>query len=100
VISIFSSVLVCAQSSPRWFTIGSILFTATSVFILWNSFSETLGEDDSELDGYHYRATWIFMIISGVFCTLGELRGRSDADVQYTIGMCCDGDLWCLSTHT
>jgi hypothetical protein len=58
-------------SFSRWFTIGSILFTATSVFILWNSFSETLGEDDSELDGYHYRATWIFMIISGVFCTLG-----------------------------
>lgn len=50
---------------------GSILFTVTSAFILWNSFTEVMGEDDSDLDGFHYRATWIFMIISGVFCTLG-----------------------------
>jgi hypothetical protein len=55
----------------RWFTIGSILFAVTSVLILANSFNGALGEDDSSLDGYHYRATWILMIVSGVFCTLG-----------------------------
>jgi hypothetical protein len=55
----------------RWFVVGSVLFTGTSIFILWNSFSEALGQDDSDLDGFHYRATWVLMIISGVFCTLG-----------------------------
>lgn len=74
----------------RWFTIGSILFAVTSVFILVNSFSNTLGEDDSTLDGYHYRATWILMIISGVFCTLGKscdtvIRARHETRLKY----CC-----------
>mmetsp|Transcript_886 Transcript_886/g.1371 ORF Transcript_886/g.1371 Transcript_886/m.1371 type:complete len:607 (-) Transcript_886:213-2033(-) len=56
-----------------WFAIGSVLFVITSVMILINSFGKSLGEDDSALDGYHYRATWVLMIISGIFGTLGAM---------------------------
>jgi len=73
----------------RWFTIGSILFAVTSVFILFNSFTSTLGEDDSDLDGYHYRATWLFMVISGVFFTLSTLISFFDCIVTLCVLLSC-----------
>jgi hypothetical protein len=57
----------------RWFVIGSIFFVISSAMILANSFTKDLGDDDSILSNYHYRATWVLMTISGVFCTLGSL---------------------------
>ena len=57
----------------RWFTIGSILFVATSVMILVNSYDDYLGSDDSTLNTYSYRISWILMIVCGIFCTLGTL---------------------------
>lgn len=43
--------------------------------VLLNSWEdvEYLGQDDSILSRFRYRSTWVLMVISGVFCTLGEL---------------------------
>ncbi len=53
---------------------GSVLFALTSLMVLANSWESErfLGEDDSILSRYRYRSTWLLMVISGVFCTLGE----------------------------
>lgn len=53
---------------------GSVFFAVTSLMVLLNSWDqqEFLGEDDSILSRYRYRSTWVLMVISGVFCTLGE----------------------------
>lgn len=56
-----------------WFVIGSVFFVISSLVTLINSFSKDLGDDDSILTDYQYRATWLLMTISGVFCTLGSL---------------------------
>lgn len=47
------------------------MFVASSVVVLYNSFDEEIGSDDSFLSRYRYRSTWVLMIICGVFCTLG-----------------------------
>lgn len=43
----------------------------TSGVILYNSFDEVIGDDDSFLSPKRYRATWALMLISGIFFTLG-----------------------------
>ena len=42
--------------------------------IVANSYDENqlLGSDDSRLDSIKFRATWILMIVSGIFCTVGK----------------------------
>lgn len=57
-----------------------MLFAVTSLMVLANSWEEEefLGEDDSILSRYRYRSTWLLMVISGVFCTLGEC-GRAES---------------------
>lgn len=57
----------------RWYVIASIAFTISSGVILDNSFMTELGDDDSFLSRYRYRASWALMIISGAFFTLGSL---------------------------
>ena len=51
------------------------MFVVTSVVVLANSYhqDQVLGSDDSTLNATDYRATWILMLISGIFCTLGEV---------------------------
>ncbi len=39
--------------------------------ILVNSYDDYLGSDDSTLNTYSYRISWILMIVCGIFCTLG-----------------------------
>ena len=56
-----------------WFVVGSVAFVVSSVVMLENSFHHELGDDDSFLSRFRYRASWVLMIISGVFCTLGSL---------------------------
>lgn len=53
---------------------GSVFFAVTSLMVLLNSWDdvEYLGQDDSILSRFRYRSTWVLMVISGVFCTLGE----------------------------
>lgn len=57
----------------RWLTVGSILYCVSSGVILWNTASKALGEDDSRLNDFQFRATWVLMIISGVFAALGSM---------------------------
>jgi hypothetical protein len=49
------------------------MFVLSSALTLGNSFTKDLGDDDSILSNYQYRASWLLMTISGVFCTLGSL---------------------------
>lgn len=58
-----------------WFVIGSISFFVASAMVLGNSYEKDppLGDDDSLLSREDYRATWVLMIISGIFSTLGSL---------------------------
>jgi hypothetical protein len=48
------------------------LVVITSIVILVNSYHESLGNDDSDLDRHRYRATWYLMIFSAAFFTLGS----------------------------
>ncbi len=48
------------------------MFVVSSAVVLYNSFEEEIGTDDSFLSRYRYRSTWVLMIICGVFCTLGK----------------------------
>ena len=52
------------------------MIVLTSVMIVVNSYhtDEYLGTDDSSLGNKPFRATWILVLISGVFCTLGKYR--------------------------
>lgn len=53
--------------------IASILFTISSAIVLDNSYKDYyLGEDDSFLDTFRYRASWVLMTISGAFFVLGS----------------------------
>lgn len=56
-----------------WFVIGSLSVILFSSIVLANDFTIILGEDDSLLSKFHYRATWELLILSGVFFTLGSL---------------------------
>jgi len=55
-----------------WFIIGSIAFVISSAVILANSFTHDIGDDDSILSRFQYRSSWVLMLISGIFCTLGN----------------------------
>ena len=68
---LFSSDLV---HGAWWFVLGSGLFLATSCAVLHNTYDGVLGTDDSVLSEQRYRDTWILMIISGIFCTLGKIK--------------------------
>ena len=56
-----------------WFVLGSIYVILTAAIIIANSFDVIIGEDDSVLSRFHYRATWVLMLGSGVFFALGSL---------------------------
>ena len=60
----------------RWFVIGSVVFAISSIVTVVNSYHQDslLGHDDSSLNKGDFRATWLLMVASGVFCTLGELQ--------------------------
>jgi hypothetical protein len=45
----------------------------TSCIILSNDFDHIMGDDDSTLTRFHYRGSWVLMIISALFFTLGSL---------------------------
>ena len=49
------------------------MMVITSAIVLANDFNPVLGEDDSTLSTSHYRGSWVLMIISGIFFTLGSL---------------------------
>ncbi len=60
----------------RWFVVGSVAFMVSSVVMVANSYHTPLldlGEDDSGLSPAKFRATWLLMVISGLFSTLGAL---------------------------
>eukprot|EP00597_Dinobryon_sp_UTEXLB2267_P003350 CAMPEP_0170061732 /NCGR_PEP_ID=MMETSP0019_2-20121128/3199_1 /TAXON_ID=98059 /ORGANISM="Dinobryon sp., Strain UTEXLB2267" /LENGTH=437 /DNA_ID=CAMNT_0010267655 /DNA_START=258 /DNA_END=1571 /DNA_ORIENTATION=+ len=56
-----------------WFTIGSVVYTITSLVVFVNSYDPIMGEDDSTLSPYRYRASWMLMVLSGLLFTLGSL---------------------------
>ncbi|RYY86917.1 hypothetical protein EON63_04950 [archaeon] len=59
-----------------WFVWGSVLFLISSIVVLVNAYSNNhtiLGEDDSMLSSQSYRSSWVLMVISAIFCTLGSL---------------------------
>jgi uncharacterized BrkB/YihY/UPF0761 family membrane protein len=53
--------------------VGSVLMVITSCIILSNDFDHIMGDDDSTLTRFHYRGSWVLMIISALFFTLGSL---------------------------
>lgn len=55
-----------------WFVLGSLVFLGHSVAMYVNSFTYMVGEDDSVLSKFHYRAIWLMMIFSSFFFTLGS----------------------------
>jgi hypothetical protein len=59
----------------------------TSAVTLANSYDsgELIGEDDSTLPLRDYRATWVLMVVSGVFCIMGKQRARSMARPSLTV---------------
>ena len=57
----------------RWFTIGSVVYAVTSLVVFINSYIPVLGEDDSTLSRFRFRASWLLMVVSGLFFTLGSL---------------------------
>ena len=65
---------VCLTHSLRWFTIGSIGFFLTAALTLANSYDsgELMGDDDSTLTLRDYRATWVLMVVSAIFCIFGK----------------------------
>lgn len=57
-----------------YFTAGSIYVVIAASITLANGFdNKFLGDDSSNLSDYHYRATWVLVLLSGVFFTLGSL---------------------------
>lgn len=52
---------------------GSVYTTVISAVILANSYDHSiLGRDHSILPPTEYRTSWILMIISGLFYTIGQ----------------------------
>jgi hypothetical protein len=69
-----SSYLLFFSTYSRWFVIGSVMFVVSSLVMLMNSYhtvSIDMGSDDSGLTPSAFRATWVLMVLSGVFSTLG-----------------------------
>lgn len=57
-----------------YFVFGSIYVVIAASITLANGFdNKFLGDDSSNLSDYHYRATWVLVLLSGVFFTLGSL---------------------------
>lgn len=57
-----------------WFAIGSIFVVIAASVVLANGFNDKfLGDDNSNLSDFHYRATWFLILISGLFFTAGSL---------------------------
>lgn len=50
----------------------------TSAVTLANSYDsgELVGMDDSLLPMIDFRATWVLMVVSGIFCILGTCANR------------------------
>ncbi len=56
---------------------GSVAFVISALIMLLNSYhthaaSLDLGTDDSGLSPDQFRATWVLMVLSGIFSTLGR----------------------------
>ena len=57
----------------RWFVFGSIFITISSIVVLFNKEYLFLGDDDSELSPAKYEDSWMLLIASGVFFTIGSM---------------------------
>eukprot|EP01033_Poteriospumella_lacustris_P010019 gene10019-7161_t len=56
-----------------WYVLASLVLTVASAMVLINAYHRRyLGEDDSTLDTFRYRAAWVAMTISGFLFTLGS----------------------------
>jgi hypothetical protein len=56
-----------------WYVLASLVLTVASAMVLINAYHRRyLGEDDSTLDTFRYRAAWVLMTISGFLFTLGS----------------------------
>lgn len=57
-----------------WYVLASLILTVASAMVLINAYHRRyLGEDDSALDTFRYRASWVLMTVSGAVYTLGSL---------------------------
>ena len=68
-----------------WFLLGSIFITASASVVLANSYNEVIGTDDSFLSRGAYRASWILMVTSGMFLTIGSfafVRAMNDPPMR------------------
>jgi hypothetical protein len=63
----------------------------TSAVTLANSYDsgELIGEDDSTLPLRDYRATWVLMVVSGVFCIMGKQRTQHGAPKPHCLTLAC-----------
>jgi hypothetical protein len=77
--------ILLSTVSHRWFLFGSLFITAVSALILWNSYDEVIGEDDSVLSREQFRASWALLTASGVFFTIGSfafVRAMNDPPMR------------------
>lgn len=80
----YSFVLCC----DRWFVAGSLFTVAFPIFIIignYNSHLKSLAYDDDVLAQASYDATWVLVIISGAFFTMGSwafLRAVNDPPMR------------------
>lgn len=57
-----------------WFSVGSLYVVVAASIVLANGFdNKFLGDDSSGMTNFHYRATWVLILISGLFFTGGSL---------------------------
>ena len=68
-----------------WFLFGSVFITIASSVVLWNSYNEIIGNDDSFLTRTAYRASWALLVASGFFCIIGSfafIRAMNDPPMR------------------
>jgi len=68
-----------------WFLLGSVFITAAASVVLANSYNEVIGTDDSFLSRGAYRASWVLMVTSGTFLTIGSfafVRAMNDPPMR------------------
>ena len=68
-----------------WFLLGAVFITAAASVVLANSYNEVIGTDDSFLSRGAYRASWILMVMSGMFLTIGSfafVRAMNDPPMR------------------